>query len=75
MTMSILFLGIENWLMLRICGTKRLNPCFRLHKASEAHVLKKDVTLVWFTAAFFVGFIVAVFIPNIEGIQIKVICL
>jgi len=27
--------GVENWLQLRImCGTKRLNPFSRLHKAS-----------------------------------------
>jgi len=30
------FYGVENWLLLRImCGTKRLNPFFRLHEASE----------------------------------------
>jgi len=33
---------------------------------------------VWsdnFTAAFFVRFIVTVFLPNVEGIQNKVLCL
>jgi len=35
--MSILFYGVENWLLLsRMCGTKRLNPFFRLCEASEA---------------------------------------
>jgi len=59
-----------------MCGTKRLNPFFRLHEASVA--LNKYVMGVWsnnFTAAFFVSFIVAVFVPDIEGIQNKVICL
>jgi len=29
------FYGVEKWLLLRImCGTKRLNPFFRLHEAS-----------------------------------------
>jgi len=46
MTMSILFSGVENWLLLRIiCGTKRLNPFFRLHEASE--VFNKYVMGVW----------------------------
>jgi len=52
-----------------------LNPFFRLHEASE--VLSKYVMGVWtgnFTATFFVGFIVTVFVPDIEGIQNKVIC-
>jgi len=36
MTISSLFYGVENWLLLRImCETKRLNPLFRLHEASE----------------------------------------
>jgi len=27
--------GVKNWLLLRVtCGTKRLNPFFRLHEAS-----------------------------------------
>ena len=64
-------------MLLRItCGTKRLNPIFRLHEASE--VLNKYVMGEWsdsFTAAFFVSFIVTVFVPDIEGIQKKVICL
>jgi len=58
-----------------MCGTKPLNPFFRLHEASE--VLSKYVMGVWtgnFTATFFVGFIVTVFVPDIEGIQNKVIC-
>jgi len=57
-------------------GTKRLNSFFRLHEASE--VLNKYLMRVWsdnFTAAFFVSFVVAVFVPDIEGIQNKVICL
>jgi len=30
------FYGVENWLLLRMMrGTKRLNPFFRLHEASE----------------------------------------
>ena len=72
-----LFYGVENWLLFRItCGTKRLNPLFGLHEASE--VLNKYVMGVWsdnFTAAFFVSFIVTVSAPAIEGIQNKVICL
>jgi len=37
------YYGVENWLLLRImCGAKRLNPFFRLHKASE--VLNKNVS-------------------------------
>jgi len=46
-----------------MCGTKRLNPFFRLHEASE--VLNKYVMRVWsdnLTAAFFVSFIVVVFV-------------
>jgi len=40
------FSGVENLLLLHImCGTKRLNPCFRLHEASE--VLNKYVIGVW----------------------------
>jgi len=36
MTMSLLFYGVENWLLQRrMCGTKRLNPFFRLREASE----------------------------------------
>jgi len=57
-----------------VCGTKRLNPFFRLHEASE--VLNKYAMGVWpnnFTAAVFVSFIMAVFVPSIEGIQNKVI--
>jgi len=48
-----------------MCGTKRLNPFFRLHEASE--VLQTCVIGVWsdnFTAAFFVSFIVTVFVRN-----------
>jgi len=59
-----------------MCGTKRLNPFFILHEASE--VLNTYVMGVWsdnFTAAFFVIFIGTVFVPDIEGIQNKVICL
>ena len=71
-----LFCGVENWFFLRImCGKKTLNPFFRLHKASD--VLSKYVRGVWsdnFTAAFFVSFIVTVFVPDIEGSQNKVIC-
>jgi len=40
------FSGVENWLLLHIiCRTKRLNPFFRLHEASE--VLNKYVMGVW----------------------------
>ena len=71
------FHGVENWLLLRIiCGAKRLNPFFRLHEASE--VLNKYVMGVWsdnFTAAFFVSCIVTIFVPDIDAIQNKVICL
>jgi len=59
-----------------MCGTKRLDPFFILHEASD--VLNKDIMGVLsdnFTAAFFVIFIVTVFAPDIEGIQNKVICL
>jgi len=48
-----------------MCGTKRLNPFFRLHEASE--VLNKYVMGVWsnnFTAAFFVSVIVTFFVPD-----------
>ena len=68
------FYGVENWLLLRIkCARKRLNPFFRLHEASE--VLNKYIMWVWsdnFTGAFFVSFIVTVFVPDVEGIQNKV---
>ena len=71
------FYGVENWLLLRtMCGTKRLNPFFRLYEASE--VLNKFVMRVWsnsFTSSCFVSFIVTVFVSDIEGIQNKVICL
>jgi len=67
------FYGVENWSLLRtMCGTKRLNPLFRFDENSE--VLNKYVMGVWsdnFTAAFFVSFIVTVFVPEIEGIQNK----
>jgi len=56
-----------------MCGTKRLNPIFRLHEAIE--ILNKYVMGEWsdsFTAAFFVSFIVIVFVPNIGRIQNKV---
>jgi len=63
---AFLFSGVENWLQLRImCGTKRLNPFFRLHEAS--YVLNKYVMKVWsdnFTAVFFVSFIVPVYVPD-----------
>ena len=55
---------------------KHLNPFFRLHEASE--VINKYVMGVWsdkFIAALFVSFIVTVFVPDIEGIENKVICL
>jgi len=69
--MSILFFWRWNWLLLRLmCGTKRLNPIFRLHEASE--VLSEYIMGVWSdkcTAAFFVSFIVTVFVPDIEGIE------
>jgi len=45
--------------------TKRLYPFFRLHEASK--MLNKWVVGVWsddFTAAFFVSFIVTVFVPE-----------
>jgi len=51
-----------------MCGTKRLNPFFRLHEASE--VLNEYVMWVWsdsFKAAFFFGFIVTDFVPGIDG--------
>ena len=57
-----------------MCGTKRLNPFFRLHEASA--VLNKYVMRVWpnnFITAFFVRFAVTVSVPDIEGIQNKVI--
>ena len=67
-------IGVENWLLLRIiCGTKRLNPFFRLHEGSE--VLNKCILGVWsdnFTAAFFISSIVTVCVPDIEGIENKV---
>jgi len=56
-----------------MCGTKRLNPFFMLHEASE--ILNKYVMLVWpdkVNAAIFVSFIVTVFVSDIEGIQNKV---
>jgi len=72
------FYSVENWLLLRIiCGTKRRNPFFRLLETSE--VLNKYV--MWMTVwsdnftVFFVSFTVAVFVPDIEGIENKVICL
>jgi len=48
-----------------MCGTKHLNPFFRLHEASE--VLNEYVMLVCsenFTAAFSISFIVTVFNNN-----------
>jgi len=72
-----LFVALRIGLFLRVmCGKKRLDPFFRLHKASE--VLNKYVRGVWsdnFTAAFFVSFIVSVSVLDIEGIQNQVICL
>ena len=70
------FYGVENWLLLRImCGTKRLNPFFRLHEASE--VLDKYVMEVWSNNSpllFFGSFIVTGFDSDIEGTHYKVIC-
>ena len=54
-----------------VCGTKRLNPFYRLHEASE--VLNINGSVI--TAAFFVNFIVTVFVPNIKGTHNKIICL
>ena len=57
-----------------MCGTKCLNPFFKLHEASE--VLNKYVMWMrWdnFTAAFFVSFIATVFVPDIEEVHNKVI--
>jgi len=75
MTMSILFHGVENWLLLRVmCGTKRLSPFSIVHEAKE--VLNKMG--VWsdnFFADFLVSLLVTAFVPDIEGIQKKVICL
>jgi len=48
-----------------MCGTKRLNPFFRLHETSE--VLHKYIIRVWSsnsTAGFFVSFIVTGFARN-----------
>jgi len=48
-----------------MCGTKHLNPFFRLHEAIE--VLNEYVMSVWsenFTAAFSISFIVTVFNNN-----------
>jgi len=59
-----------------MCGTKRLNQFFKFHEARE--VLNKYIMGVWsdnFTDAFFVGFIVAVFVPDIEEIRNEVTCL
>jgi len=60
-----------------MCGTKGLNPFFRLHKASE--VLNRYIRQmgVWsdnFTAAFFVSYHCDCFVPDIEGIENKVLC-
>jgi len=57
-----------------MCGTKHLNPFFRLHEASE---VLKYVIGVWsnnFTAAFFVSLIMTSFVSDIEGIQNRAIC-
>jgi len=59
-----------------MCGTKRLNQFFEFHEASE--VLNNYRMGVWshnFTAAFYVSFILTVFVPDIDEIQNKVICL
>jgi len=51
---------------------KTLDLFFRLHEAYEAGLLNKYIMWVWsdnFTFAFFVGFIVTAFVPDIEGIQ------
>ena len=81
MMMSILFLWrwelvivMACMFMAYMCGTKCLNPFFRLHEASEG--LNKHAMGVWsdnFTAAFFVSLIVTVFVPDIEEIEKKVI--
>jgi len=58
-----------------MCGTKRLNPFFRLHEASE--VLDKYVMEVWSNNSpllFFGSFIVTGFDSDIEGTHYKVIC-
>jgi len=57
-----------------MCGTKRLNPFFRLHEASE--VLDKYVMKVWSNNSplpFFRSFIVTGFDSDIEGTQYEVI--
>jgi len=57
-----------------MCGANRLNQFLRSHKASE--VLNKYVMRAWsnnLTAAFFVSFIVTVFVPDIEAIRNKVL--
>jgi len=48
-----------------MCGTKCLNPFFRLHEATD--VLSKYAIGVWsdnFTDAFWLVFIVTVFVSN-----------
>ena len=72
------FYGIDTWLLLHVmCGTKRLNPFFRLHEASE--VLNKYVMGMWsgnsplpFSLVHCDCFCT---VPDIEGIQSKAICL
>ena len=72
--MSILFLWRRNRSLLRVTfGTKRLNPFFRLHEANV--VLNKYIMGLWsdnLIDAFFVSFIVTVFVPDIDGIQNKI---
>jgi len=51
-----------------MCGTKRLNPFFRLHEVSE--VLNKYVMGVWlddFNPAFSISFIVTFFCSLCQG--------
>jgi len=51
---------------------------FKLLEASEVHVPNRYVMWMWsdnFTAAFFGRFYVTVFVPDIEAIQNKIICL
>jgi len=67
-----LFMALRVGLLCIMCGTKRLNPFYKLYKASE--VLNKYIMGMWsdnFTAAFFVSFKVTVFVAGIEGIQSK----
>jgi len=68
------FYGVENWLVSRImCETKRLNPFFRLHEASE--LLNEYIMGLWsddFTAAFFVHFIMTVLVPDMISREFRI---